>query len=1759
MADWYEETFGNPDPNANDDWYTATFGAPEKPKQGFFDSVGGLFSASGNKAIAGGESLAAGILAAAANKQAALEAYSSNPLAQIGAGVYEDYLRTPFMPHLPGFNPETRGVSETGQSLYDASKVNEAAAQEALQGNSIPYADTASSLIGGVPTMAAAIGLAPVTMGASIPLVFGAQAYGQDYAQGQYELGLNPSETETRAKLGEYGSAGLSMLPGSGKFLKNVLSGAAQNVGEVLGRGGYDVATGDRKNYGASDWFSELTQAAVIGGGTAGLVHGLGAVASHTIGAIKERVSPSIAESIPEVNVTGNDAFDAGQGVAAEMATSFALDNQPKFGQSFDQMIKEITEPEFKQGTVGLKPITEAQKDLSGLGYVDTLTPPIGEGLSSAPDTSKLASTAMFPPEQGLRTRTPFMGAPEIAPSPLPEFNYRQKVTNPDLSPIPDKPKLSPLEGEGYNPDEMAPRSSLEALQSTIKNLRGKSSLRPEVATEATRIAPREVLNDLQNSNLGKALSNKINVVKNISEIPGDHGLNPQSQGAYVDGKLYLVADNLTKGSAVPVALHETVHGILDETASKTGQTGMEALLQKKFPSIVSKISQLAESGNKVAQVALDRVTKAGVGEADVPHELASYFAEEAQTARQNGSSLGRAAGVLKDMYSAVRVWAHDKLGTPLDMGANDIHYIMRTAAENYAQRAQVLGSIRTPLSSVAPGATPNMKELPSNLRKEEVANRAVFGKYTLGERLGLRESALKSVQKANDQSALVAFARDKLPVAEGLARSISDGLSTVGKAARGLLISDQGKDRLLVSAKDLGTRAAKALEPGNRAFGNRLREVTKQTPITEHDLAAFEKGGIEAVRPELKEVFKDYYNRNKENSLTILDELLKDGNKMTKGLVDSASAIAANAGKYFSRQYLLDKQAKYGENLWHDYTKGKGEAKAKAAAIIEPAKQKFGEMYLIPKDLSGKTANDLRDLYQTWVGPLADLRGNVPNKEQMITALDSARANMPKDVNDTLNFVTKQFLGLAGKDPSRVADYFRNIRREEGNLKARTQMPEELRKLAGEITDPVTKMTESLATQSHLIGQQKTLNALYDIGTNSGDESFLFKTPGEKPGATVRLAGSSMGPLSGLYTSPLVAEALNAQVRMHNAGGKLIDAISRGEAENILPAIFGSTLGKGISGAAKAFRYSHVLLNPKNWIMQTVGAPLHMIRAGNFTFSNLGQALKATKGTIGGGYRTTENAATNEMLLGGGGDISHAGDLSIGNKKYKNGVNTEFNQSGKQSLGQKFSNLSESYRESFQAGDQVAKESNRLREMDFWKKYYEAKGITKSPEELRNEVATRIGQTETSYAKANLLSKSVDKSGLGYFRGYSEDMSRVMKNNYLTGFADVVKGFQDRNSGSLESGNMLIQHGARRLLGSLIATSAIRGLQVAIGGGLYMSTKQYLQKMFGQDDDKAKKALPEYMQGNATVIGGKDRDGNTLVYDLSPIDPNDPFNKAIFAFASNPTEKGLAKALNGWVQSVTVEPSNLGMYKTITDFYKHWSTDAPMKSGLETVAPKTSKDIQARLVNTLGMSPTKADVAISAAEKLFPIKNAAAAWENRNSPLEAAKGFMGIQPNKVNPIKDLGGYDGYSFSQAMSSDKSKLAQYLAIPNVSKDVLANSIKEDLKGQMEAYNKIKEKVDGTLALGYTPEQVKAALLQAQVPRDLIGSVVKGQFVSGLPLAAEDRIKFIRSAFEKQLEKANNPEEKAQIRSNFITNAKTMNEALNMFIGWNGEKQ
>ena len=142
----------------------------------------------------------------------------------------------------------------------------------------------------------------------------------------------------------------------------------------------------------------------------------------------------------------------------------------------------------------------------------------------------------------------------------------------------------------------------------------------------------------------------KVMIVQSISQLPrfaqqslAEEGPQGKKVQAFVlNGKAYLVADNIKPGSARAVFLHEVgVH------------MGLENLLTgKEFLRLVGKIRSWAESDgsleSEIAKRAVNRVTNANTQDEQVLSELIAYFVEEAvnagvdPTALEYKSDMGR-------------------------------------------------------------------------------------------------------------------------------------------------------------------------------------------------------------------------------------------------------------------------------------------------------------------------------------------------------------------------------------------------------------------------------------------------------------------------------------------------------------------------------------------------------------------------------------------------------------------------------------------------------------------------------------------------------------------------------------------------------------------------------------------------------------------------------------------------------------------------------------------------------------------------------------------------------------------------------------------------------------------------------------------------------------------------------------------------------------------------------------------------------------
>jgi len=141
-------------------------------------------------------------------------------------------------------------------------------------------------------------------------------------------------------------------------------------------------------------------------------------------------------------------------------------------------------------------------------------------------------------------------------------------------------------------------------------------------------------------SKLGKWV--KVKTVQSVSEVPGTH---PEDvRGIYVDGKVYLVADNITKDDARTVLAHEVV-----------GHLGLETLLGKKaFTQLTKQIQNMKRLGNKRINAVVTELKKNYVD------ENGEYTLDEAQESREILAHLAEnnpEFNLVRKIVAKIRMW----------------------------------------------------------------------------------------------------------------------------------------------------------------------------------------------------------------------------------------------------------------------------------------------------------------------------------------------------------------------------------------------------------------------------------------------------------------------------------------------------------------------------------------------------------------------------------------------------------------------------------------------------------------------------------------------------------------------------------------------------------------------------------------------------------------------------------------------------------------------------------------------------------------------------------------------------------------------------------------------------------------------------------------------------------------------------------------------------------------------------------------------
>ena len=133
-----------------------------------------------------------------------------------------------------------------------------------------------------------------------------------------------------------------------------------------------------------------------------------------------------------------------------------------------------------------------------------------------------------------------------------------------------------------------------------------------------------------------------VEVVQSVSDMPGAHP--GDVRGMFYQGKVYLVADNLTKKSTRTAFAHEVV-----------GHLGLEGLLGREgFNALMRQVTSMKKSGNKEVLEVLKEIEKNYVD------KHGRYTLSEAQEAREILAHLAEKKpnfGLVRSMVAKIRMW----------------------------------------------------------------------------------------------------------------------------------------------------------------------------------------------------------------------------------------------------------------------------------------------------------------------------------------------------------------------------------------------------------------------------------------------------------------------------------------------------------------------------------------------------------------------------------------------------------------------------------------------------------------------------------------------------------------------------------------------------------------------------------------------------------------------------------------------------------------------------------------------------------------------------------------------------------------------------------------------------------------------------------------------------------------------------------------------------------------------------------------------
>lgn len=863
-----------------------------------------------------------------------------------------------------------------------------------------------------------------------------------------------------------------------------------------------------------------------------------------------------------------------------------------------------------------------------------------------------------------------------------------------------------------------------------------------------------------------------------------------------------------------------------------------------------------------------------------------------------------------------------------------------------------------------------------------------------------------------------------------GLGKELYDRLQlSVGEAAVDAQRGLNAGANIDAGIKRLAKRTGQSVDEVRSMVESRMDSLAKlpSPEARERALAALSR-----QYPELRAVSQAYSDIDQLTKKLVAQMYQQNPNPTEKD-IEFMEELLDNSFGYTTRMYAAyqgEAGSEYSRKLVNDYDAAKKKvAKNKNLnAKQQEAVKKVDDAidYLIRADLTipdatkiGKAKLDkIRYLYDTWIG-------NSEQDEQL--AFEDARRDGMKEgpariyarsvlERKLLEFAPKidtaalqsrardavdTILGVS-KNTGSVPQYLRTASADRGILQKRNELPKEIRSLLGEITDPRTRVSATLAKQGELAARNKFLLYMRENGRgkwvaspqDASDRRF-----------TATLSGEGFGPLKGWKTTPQIESIINDQLGMFST---LSDALAQGfagmDAQSAAWLRTGDEYLKKGAGAAKV---ASVILEGFGTLMNATGSLVMPVVNGvinpkywgsgamssadlikNEWFSNAGQLQENTQRAVRLGV--VDSAKVNELR-----------------DTVQRRVRNEITGQGPVSKTGRALNWSKRVAiEAFAQSDVWPKIAALDDRIDMLTKYYKAEGVNKSKEDIEVEAATDIKDSNISSDRVPPAIKALEARGVTTFLPYFYNVPRSLTMSAAVGAKDFIDAFNSKTmEGRLIKGSAAI----RRVGGTAAVTwTMVEGL------------KQLAAWINGDDEEKVeemRKVMRPDARYGAPVYLGKDDSGAPLFFRLGRVDPYGPVND-MFRMLLDPTTTP-DQAAEASVQYVKDLAFANRFSKVVIDTLSNTVGDGKFKDRqvrLERIAPETVSILKeaGRLMLPDKVGDVLTESGVSLIDTLLPGISDVADPANKRVAVESKEGgkmlgdtviALGGKLDRANPI----------------------------------------------------------------------------------------------------------------------------------------------------------